>query len=135
MQLSIRLFFLCFLLFGNVYSKTNDSLVIGYSNAAPFVYEVDDDLKGPMGWMWNEVINHNEFQYELKRLKSEQLLNELGEDKVDLAIYPLSITSERSENMNFSVPFYLAHSGVMTKNISSFESSILFCLMSILNFS
>lgn len=126
MRLSIRLFLLSLFLLNNIYSKTNDSLIIGYSPAAPFIYELNEDLKGPMAWLWREITSQNEFHYEMKNLKSEQLLYELGEDKVDLAIYPLSITSERSEKMNFSVPFYLAHSGVMTKNISSFESSILF---------
>lgn len=126
MNLSIRLVFLTFFLSINVYSKTNDSLIIGYSNAAPFLYELDDNLKGPMGWLWDEIIDQNEFHYELKNLKSERLLDEIGQDKVDLAVYPLTITSKRSEIMNFSVPFYLAHSGVMTRDISSFESSMMF---------
>ncbi|PHR48129.1 MAG: hypothetical protein COA32_06300 [Fluviicola sp.] len=126
MKLSICLLFISFFLFCNLHSKTNDSLIIGYSPAAPFIYEVDEDLKGPMAWLWSEITNQNEFHHEMKSLKSEQLLDELRENKVDLAIYPLSITSERSEKMNFTVPFYLAHSGVMAKNVSSFESSILF---------
>lgn len=126
MNLSLRLLFISFFIFCNIHSKTNDSLIVGFSPAAPFIYEVDEELKGPMAWLWTEITNQNEFYHEMKSLKSEQLLDELEESKVDLAIYPLSITSERSEKMNFSVPFYLAHSGVMTKEISGFQSSLLF---------
>jgi ABC-type amino acid transport substrate-binding protein len=79
-----------------------------------------------MVWLWEEIAKQNAFQYELKKLKSETLLIDLEEGNIDLAIYPLSITSERSQKMNFSAPFYLARSGLMTKDVSSFEGAILF---------
>lgn len=126
MKLSVCLLFISFFLFGNTHSKTNDSIVVGYSSAAPFIYEVSDGLQGPMVWLWEKTAEQNDFNYDMKHLKSEELLNELEKGNVDLAIYPLSITSERSQKMNFSVPFYLAHSGVMTKDVSSLESALLF---------
>jgi polar amino acid transport system substrate-binding protein len=126
MNLSLRLLFISFFMMCNIYSKTNDSLVVGYSAAAPFLYEVDNDIEGPLVWLWGNIAEKNTIQYEIKNLKSEELLENLENNNIDLAIYPLSITSERSQYMNFSAPFYLAHSGIMTKNISSFESAILF---------
>lgn len=126
MKLSFFLTTLYCLVFCNIHSKTNDSLVVGYSTAAPFVFEENQDIQGPMMWLWEEIVDQNAFHFEMKRLKSEELLNHLERGSVDLAIYPLSITSERSQKMNFSAPFYLAHSGLMTKNISSFESAVLF---------
>lgn len=126
MNLSLRLFFITFFFLCNIHSKTNDSLVVGYSTAAPFVYEENQNIQGPMAWLWEEIVDQNTFHYEMKKLKSEDILNDLKQGNIDLVIYPLSITSDRSQNMNFSAPFYLAHSGIMTKNISSFEGAILF---------
>ena len=126
MNLSLHLLVISFFLLFNIHSQTNDSLIVGYSPAAPFVYEVNGDKEGPLVWLWEEIARENGFTYEMKKLKSEELLDKLENNSVDLVIYPLSITSERSQKMNFSAPFYLAHSGIMTKNISSFESAILF---------
>ena len=126
MRLSLQLLLASVFLICNLQSKANDTLVIGYSPAAPFLYETENGVEGPLFWLWEEIAKENNFQGQLKKLKSEDILKQLETNNIDLAIYPLSITSERSRKMNFSAPFYLAHSGIMTKNISSFQSAILF---------
>lgn len=121
---SIALFSILFI--SNAYSKINDTIIVGYSEAAPFLYEQNGTPEGPMIWLWKKIAEVNNFHYKLQKYDYDKLLPYLETNKIDITIFPLSITSERSRVMNFSVPFYLAHSGVMTKDLSSWDKTVLF---------
>lgn len=128
MKTSSYLLLFTFIVFINGYSKTNvnDTLVIGYSKVAPFIYEQDNKIQGPAVWLWEQITDENNFHYNYKELSSDELLPSLEQGEVDLTIFPLTITSDRSEHFNFSVPFYLAYSGVMVKDHSSWDKAMLF---------
>ena len=126
MKLSICLLIFSFAVFTNIHSKTNDSIKVGYTEAAPFIYKKNDNLRGPLPWLWDKIAEENQFHFELEPIESEHVLTRIEDNEFDLAIFPLSITSERSQNLNFSVPFYLAYSGIMTKDLSSWGQAILF---------
>ncbi|RYM32168.1 transporter substrate-binding domain-containing protein [Brumimicrobium glaciale] len=107
-------------------SFAQDSLRVGYVNSAPFIYEENDKLQGPISWLWYNVSEDNNFHCEYIRLESIELLQELENGTIDLALYPLTITSNRTKVIDFSVPFYLAHSGLVTKESSSWDRTMLF---------
>lgn len=103
-----------------------DSLKVGYVNSAPFIYEENNTLQGPISWLWYNVVEDNNFHCEYVHLESNELLSKLNEGEIDLALYPLTITSGRSKLIDFSVPFYLAHSGLVTREDSNWEKLIRF---------
>ena len=107
-------------------SLAQDSLRVGYVNSAPFIYEDNDKLQGPISWLWYNISEDNNFHCEYIRLESKDLLKELEDGTIDLALFPLSITSKRSKSIDFSVPFYLAHSGLVMQEVSSWESTVQF---------
>lgn len=108
------------------YSKSVDTLKVGFTEAAPFLYEENGEIEGPMVWLWEQIITENDYTYSLEALSSEELLNSIESGAVDISLFPLSITSDRTKHIDFSVPFYLASSGIMTKKLSNWDKSILF---------
>lgn len=107
-------------------SFAQDSLRVGYVNSAPFIYEENDMLQGPVSWLWYNVSEDNNFHCEYIHLESTELLKSLKEGEIDLALYPLTITSNRTKLIDFSAPFYLAHSGIVTRKVSSWDRTLLF---------
>lgn len=120
------LLLISFVSIATAFSQTKDTLIVGYSEAAPFLYEKDGALNGPMIWLWEKIAQTNNITYKMHKYTSDELLPTLKANKIDLTIYPLSITSERSKSINFSAPFYLAHSGVMTKDLSNWDQAVIF---------
>lgn len=124
-----RYFYLLFIsifITTNAYSTRTDTIIVGYSEAAPFLYKKNGSLDGPIIWLWEKIAEANSFHFKLKELNAEEILPQLENHKIDIALFPLTITSERSKLMSFSVPFYLAHSGIMTRDLSSWDKAILF---------
>lgn len=105
---------------------SNDTLVVGYSNSAPFIFKDGKKLQGPISWLWENVADENDFYCIYKEIPSDELLNKLKEHEIDVSLYPLTITSERSAYMDFSVPYFLAHSGIATKEFSSWQEFVFF---------
>lgn len=118
MRFYFFVFFVFTLMFGQN-SIAQDSLRIGYVNSAPFIFEDNNTLQGPISWLWFNVVEDNNFHCEYVHLESNELIQQLNNGKIDLALYPLTITSNRSKLIDFSAPFYLAHSGLITKEVSA----------------
>ena len=122
---------LVFLLMYNVsYSQdtvvAQDTVVVGYDYSAPFVYKKNEKLQGPLVWLWEKVSEKNNIVTELKRVKSENMLELLESGDIDISLYPLTITSDRSQVIDFTAPYYLAYSGVLEPRRSTWEKAILF---------
>src|SRR5690606_21374691 len=107
-------------------SFAQDSLKVGYVNSAPFIYEENNTLQGPISWLWFNVVEDNNFYCEYVHLESNELMQQFNNVEIDLALYPLTITSSRSKFIDFSAPFYLAHSGLVTRENSTWEKFIRF---------
>ena len=107
-------------------SYAKDTLIVGYNNSAPFIYTENKKLQGPIFWMWKNIAEENNFHCEYRLLDSDKILQSVEEKKVDLTLYPMTITSERSKKIDFSVPFYLAHSGVVANEYSAWEKTKIF---------
>lgn len=107
-------------------SLGKDTLVVGYNNSTPFIFEENGKIQGPIYWLWENIAEENNFYCEYEPMEPDRILDGLLMNEVDLALYPLTITSERSENIDFTAPFYLAHSGVVAKQYSLWERAKIF---------
>jgi ABC-type amino acid transport substrate-binding protein len=103
---------------------TPDTLILGYNIAPPFVYEKEGELQGVAVWLWDQVVDEHRYVYELRQYPLDSLLKALAEGDIDASLSPLTITSDRSERMDFSPPYYIAYSSVMAPNATAFDRSI-----------
>ncbi len=101
-----------------------DTLVVGYSPSPPFLEVQDGKFYGASWWLWEQLVEEHDLTYQTVEYTLEELLVALREGKVDLSISPLTITSNRLEDIDFSSPYYIAHSGILTHNVSSAQKAI-----------
>ncbi|MEX1000703.1 MAG: transporter substrate-binding domain-containing protein [Crocinitomicaceae bacterium] len=101
--------------------KMNDTLKVGYNISPPFVIEKQGELSGPAIWLWSEVSRQLDLKFEYIEMPLDSLLYNLTHQTIDLSASPLSITSERSQFIDFSAPYYIAHSSILKKNKSKDE--------------
>ncbi len=97
------------------------TLKIGYTPAAPFVIEEDGLLEGINIWLWNKVADDLDFEYELVPMQFSTMLDSLRAGKIDVSINPLTITSHRSKEMEFTHSFYASHSAIVVAKQSSLQ--------------
>ena len=124
-----RLALLCiiFLVAGNLRAKPErDTLIVGYTAAAPFILSDGEDLYGINIWLWEKIAENLEIHYKMKLMDFRDMLRALEADSIDLSINPLTITSERSKKMNFTHSFYASNSTVVTRKSSSLGKLIKF---------
>ncbi|MDX1445526.1 transporter substrate-binding domain-containing protein [Lishizhenia sp.] len=103
------------------YQDTN--LTIAYHITPPFIDVENDNLQGPGAWLWNQVNEGLDLNQELQVLSFEQMLVQLEEGTVDICISPLSITSQRLEKFEFSVPFYTTKTTLLTRAVPTWKKS------------
>jgi polar amino acid transport system substrate-binding protein len=122
------LFLISFNLFFNVNAenKNIDTLVIGYYPSAPFVIEGANGLEGISVWLWNEIEKEVDKPFIYKKLTLDEVVKGISSTEIDMTINPLTITSERSEIMDFSAPYYISNSSIMVPSVSSFEKGLQF---------
>ena len=100
-------------------AQPKDTLVVGYNVTPPFVIENNSQLEGPSYWLWEQVASEHDIPFVLKQVSLDSLLNGIAEGTIDVSASPLTITSNRLEVMDFSAPFYIAHSSILTPEISA----------------
>ncbi len=121
--LPFLLFLFCFT--ANV--KSADTLRIGYNDYPPFVFETTDGrLEGVSVWLWNEIAREDSLEFEMVKLGLDSLIKGLNTKSIDMSLSPLTITSERSKRMDFTVPYYIANATLLVKSKSSWERAVLF---------
>ncbi|MEN8118641.1 MAG: transporter substrate-binding domain-containing protein [Bacteroidota bacterium] len=103
----------------NVYSENSDTITVGYKVSPPFVIKQDSILTGPSVWLWEKVVEENDITYKYVELSLDNLLKGIANGSVDVSLSPLTITSERSGEIDFTSPYYIAHSSILQKNIST----------------
>lgn len=103
-----------------------DTLVVGYNIAPPFVTKSGIGLEGPSVWLWDQVAKDHNIVFEYRQLRLDSLLYALSIGEVDLSLSPLTITSERSEVIDFSSPYYIAHSALLQKESSGASQTLEF---------
>ena len=99
----------------------SDTLKVAYAPAAPFIIQEDGLLEGINIWLWKKVADDLELHYELQEMKFADMLNALEQGEVDVSINPLTITGNRSKEMEFTHSFFASHSTIAIAQKSSFE--------------
>ncbi len=103
------------------------TLKIGYRIEPPFVVKAKDGtLSGPSVWLWENIAKENNLKFEYVELSLEKLLQALAEKKIDTGLSPLTITAERFQTINFTIPYHTEHASLLERNTSSLQKSIQF---------
>ncbi len=106
------------------FSNSNDTLRVAYCVEPPFVVKSQDgSLSGPSVWLWENVAKQNNLKYRYIEMSLEELIQALENDKVELSLSPLTITSQRYKVMNFTSPYHVEHASLLERNVSSFQKS------------
>lgn len=109
--------FFCFILSG-LFSASlfgisqKDTLVVGYTEAPPFIYASEGKLDGLNYRIWEELMQSQDYTYKYTSFHYVDLLQALEDGTVDVVITPLSLTAERGENFQFTTPYYASHGAV-----------------------
>ncbi|MEM8927931.1 MAG: transporter substrate-binding domain-containing protein [Bacteroidota bacterium] len=98
-----------------------DTLKVAYTPAPPFIIQGDGLLEGINVWLWKQVAEDLELQYELKEMNFSSMLEAIKAGQVDVSINPLTITGERSKEMEFTHSFFASHSTVAIAQRSSMQ--------------
>lgn len=82
-----------------------DTLIVGIAGSEPFVFE--EAGKGIAVEIWDEIADKRSWNYKYVPFENvEDALHQLNRGALDLVVGPISITSNRLEEMRFSQPFY-----------------------------
>jgi len=101
-----------------------DTLRVGYNLVPPFVMESQNiSFSGPSFWLWENIAKDNGLKCTYIKLPLEELLSGLENDQIDVCLSPLTITSERSRIMNFTSPYYIAHSSILQLKVTPLQRS------------
>lgn len=90
-----------------------DTLIVGYRPAPPFIMEGIDGPEGISVWLWKKCAQELKLNYEFRAMDFGAMLDSVRVGSVDVSINPLTITSQRLNNMYFTHPFYASHSVVV----------------------
>ncbi|MDB4292490.1 transporter substrate-binding domain-containing protein [Maribacter sp.] len=103
-----------------------DTLLVGYTTAPPFIVQSPGGLEGINIWLWKKVATDLELPYKLIPMTFSNMLDSLSAGHIDVSINPLTITSKRSKQMEFTHSFYASNSTIATAESSSFQKFIQF---------
>ena len=78
---------------------------MGIAGSEPFLFE--EEGKGIAVEIWDEIADKKSWNYKYVSFENvEDALHRLNSGDLDVVVGPISITSNRLENMRFSQPFY-----------------------------
>ena len=109
-------FLICFFLISKAHGT--DTLSIGYTYAPPFLINTEATLPGINFWLWEKIAEEHNVQFEYVNKPFSELLTDLEEGTIDICINPLTITADRLDKFQFTQPFYVAYSAIVTKHKS-----------------
>ena len=119
-KLFVFVYFRLLLLSACFASTTPDTLIIGYTRAAPFIVTDQDKLEGLSIWLWEKIAKDLDLPYKMELMGFNSILVGLEAGTIDASINPLTITSERSKKMDFTHSFFASNSTVAIRPRSSF---------------
>jgi ABC-type amino acid transport substrate-binding protein len=102
----------------NTISGSGDTLIVAYTNGPPFVYASEIGLQGIGAWLWEDIARELDIAYIYKEMPFSEILQSLEDGTVDVNINGLTVTSAREELFDFSFPYYVSNSTVVTKTNS-----------------
>ncbi len=109
-----------------------DTLIVGYTEAPPFIIEKEASFEGLNIWLWKQVAADLEIDYRLKKMKFSDMLEALKQGTIDVSINPLTITSERSKEMDFTHSYFASNSTIAIQK-STFLQNLFQFFRSVIN--
>lgn len=102
--------------------KTETILRIG-TNAEypPFEFKDGDQFVGVDMDLARAIAAKMGVKYEIIDMDFDALIPSLTSDKIDLAISAITITDERKQQVDFSLPYYIANQVIIAKNESELK--------------
>ena len=89
-------------------------LRVGAAGEAPFVLEKDGVTRGLAVDIWAEAARRLDVPFEVVRVASvQEALRAVEEGRLDVAVGPLSITSDRAQKLSFTQPWYRADLAIL----------------------
>lgn len=102
-------------------TPANNPLIIGLTEAPPFVVQEDNEFSGISIDSWQLVNRTLNSEYEFKRYDNlEKLLLAVENGEVDMSINPITVTDQRMERMDFTQPYFISNTGIARKSGSAF---------------
>ena len=92
-------------------------LVVGTKIAEPFVIEdMNDHWRGISFELWEKIAGDLELNYEVKQYDLEGLLEAVEKSEIDIAVSPLTITSERESVFDFTHSYFTTGLSIAVSN-------------------
>lgn len=93
-----------------------DEILVGVAGNEPFVFSQNSSTKGIAIEIWENMANKKSWNYTYKTFDNvENALYALNKGELDVVVGPVSITSQRLENMRFSQPFYNSSLAIVSR--------------------
>jgi len=88
-------------------------LRVGTTNAPPFAIKTKDgQWQGIAIELWRDLASDLELRFELEERKFQDLLKDVADGSLDVAVAAITITAEREKMVDFSHPFYTTGLGI-----------------------
>ena len=113
------IFFLLFLV--KIYPSPieNNEIIVGIKNSPPFIIKNShDSYSGLSIDLWEKIADSLNIRYKFNEYNLSGLITALEQDKIDLCINPLTVTSQRVKEIDFTQPFYITNLAIATKRQS-----------------
>jgi len=96
---------------------SSDTLVVGVAGSQPFVFPNTMEAKGIALDLWESLAAKKNWVYSYRYFgQIDEAINELEKERIDVLIGPISITSSRLENIEFSQPFYNTSLSIVSRS-------------------
>ncbi|TRO66522.1 transporter substrate-binding domain-containing protein [Christiangramia sabulilitoris] len=103
----------------------NKKLIIGITEAPPFVVKRHNGYSGLSISSWKMVNEQLQAGYEFREYANLQdLLNAVENAEVDLSVNPITVTDKRMTRMDFTQPYFISHTSVAKRKESTFLKQI-----------
>ena len=85
-----------------------EKITVGTKVAEPFVIKNNDGTWGGVSFdLWEDVSKELDINYEVKEFDLGGLTSAVKNAKIDIAVSPLTITSEREKKFDFTHPYFV----------------------------
>jgi len=104
-----------------------DTLIVGFYESPPFIERNENgELEGISIWIWERIAADLNLNYHLEEMPLNAILDSLASGGIDLSMNPLTVTSERSQVIDFSHPYFVSNSTVVINQVSTLQKGLQF---------
>jgi polar amino acid transport system substrate-binding protein len=95
---------------------TVPKLTVGIKESPPFVFKDEEGgLKGISVQLWEKIAQDLGVEYQYTPLSLAGILDSLEQGSIDLSINPLTVTSARIQQIDFTQPYYTSNSAIAVR--------------------